>query len=286
MSRDGKPISSDQIKKASPSFRCQCGEVLLQVAQTMRDTNRWICLSPAGDWQARLWHSHHYSWTCTERRNALRLRQNPGKCLNKTPNIKDGVQLYHCLSSPHTHTHLMIWLCVCHPGQQDGRGGGHGAAGGHSGHSCLCGQPVREPGSPTATHGMCASGTSLFNPPGFSHCTVLGLLWGISSSFSACHSPRYRPKMWLLPWLRADLRMPSSLEESEYFPLNVDECNRSEQFNWSTKLSSTSPRSTMKPGVWQQNNYRPLPCLIMQKLIDLIIFLFWVYDASFKINLN
>lgn len=49
---------------------------------------------------------------------------------------------------------------VCGAGQQDGCGGGDGAAGGHSRHSSLCGQPVREPGYQTATHGVCSSGTS------------------------------------------------------------------------------------------------------------------------------
>lgn len=64
-------------------------------------------LSPAGDWQTRLWYSHHCAWACTERRNTLRLRQNPGKYLNKTPNIKDSVQLNHCLSSPNTRVMIV-----------------------------------------------------------------------------------------------------------------------------------------------------------------------------------
>lgn len=48
----------------------------------------------------------------------------------------------------------------CCPGQQDGRGGGDGAAGGHTRNSRLRGQPVGEPGSPAAPHGVCASGAS------------------------------------------------------------------------------------------------------------------------------
>lgn len=58
-----------------------------------------------------------------------------------------------------SHTNMLIWMFVHHSGQQDGCGGGDGAAGGHTEHSCLCGQSVWEPGSQTAPHGVCPSGT-------------------------------------------------------------------------------------------------------------------------------
>lgn len=61
-------------------------------AETMWQTNRLIYLSLAGDWQARLRHSHHCSWTRTERWHTLSLRQNPGKYLCKTKNIKHTKQ--------------------------------------------------------------------------------------------------------------------------------------------------------------------------------------------------
>lgn len=47
--------------------------------------------------------------------------------------------------------------------------------------------------------------------------------WRTSSSISLSHTLYcchcYRPKMWRLPWLRADLKMQSSSEESKYFPI-------------------------------------------------------------------
>ena len=117
-------------------------------------------------------------------------------------------------SSIHTHTRTPDDLnVVCYTGQQDGCGGGDGAAGGHSRHSCLCGQPVWKPGGQAATHGVCASGTSQCLLPCFSK-VLVPFLEDIHWHCSLC----YRPKMWPLPWLRADLRMPSSSEESKYFP--------------------------------------------------------------------
>ena len=100
MSRDGKPITSEQIKKASPTFCYQCG----CTDRIGTNSNRWVYLSPAGDWQAWFWYSHDCSWTRTERRNTLRLWQNPGKHLNITTKtaIKDDVQ---------THTHT--WWSKC-----------------------------------------------------------------------------------------------------------------------------------------------------------------------------
>lgn len=50
-------------------------------------------------------------------------------------------------------------MSVHNSGQQDGCGGGYGAAGGHAGHSCLRSQSVWEPGSQTAPYGVCPGGT-------------------------------------------------------------------------------------------------------------------------------
>lgn len=57
----------------------------------------------------------------------------------------------------------LMWWYVHSAGQQDGCGGRDGAAGSHSGDSCLRGEPVREPGSPTAAHGVRASGGSQYH---------------------------------------------------------------------------------------------------------------------------
>lgn len=45
-------------------------------------------------------------------------------------------------------------------GKQDGCRGCYGSAGGHTRHSCLCGQPVWEHGCQAASDGVCASGGS------------------------------------------------------------------------------------------------------------------------------
>lgn len=53
-----------------------------------------------------------------------------------------------------------------HPAeQQDGHGGGDGAAGGHARHPGLRGQPVREPVRAAAPHGVCAGGEYVAPPP-------------------------------------------------------------------------------------------------------------------------
>lgn len=58
------------------------------------------------------------------------------------------------------------WISKCllfdglNSGQQDGRRGRHGSAGGHSGHSCLRGELVWKHGCQAASHGVCASGES------------------------------------------------------------------------------------------------------------------------------
>ena len=84
-----------------------------------------------------------------------------------------------------SRAHLLNWrvcvcVCVCGPGQQDGCWSSDGAAGGHTRHSCLCSQPVWEPGDQTAPYGVCASG-KVFLPTLLSECP--------SSSSSSSSSP-------------------------------------------------------------------------------------------------
>lgn len=111
---------------------------------------------PAGNRQAWLRHTYHCSWTRTERWNTLRLWQNLGNYLRRC-------ETFLLLFFPHCNSYLMTCVGLRPAGQQDGCGGSDGLAGGHSGHSCLCGQLVWEPSRQITTHGVCASGMSLYD---------------------------------------------------------------------------------------------------------------------------